>query len=284
MPPPRALPLVVALLSCPPLAAAQSPRAGGPAPGDDPGPRVTAELAATGNLARGLIDRDLISARGAISAWSGPWGVYVQPYWLFGRLNTFGPAGKVTTDNEVYVRTGLFRTISGPVFGFLVDVYDHSLRRQIDHRNLLGAGVGASVLQRPGISLLISLGVAGEIAAYRHKLLDDGSATGLPIGNTRTIARSSLRVYGRYKLADSPLSVTHDLIVVPAIGDPTNDYRILFYGALDLPVGGGFSARMQIDATREGLIAPGTKQDDVAITFGLAFKNEWRPSAADAGR
>jgi len=267
---------IILFLAVPSLAAAQSPRAGGPAPGDDPASRITAELGASGNFARGLIDRDLISARGVVSAWDGPWGVYIQPYWLYGRVNTFGPAGKITTDNEVYLRTGVFRTITGPAFVYAVNAYDHSLRRQIDHRDLFGGGGGVNILQDPGVSLLASVGVLGEIAAYQHKLLDDGTATGLAIGNTRTVARCSLRVYGRYKVGDGHVALIHDIYIIPAIADPTNDYRMMFYGAIDVPVVAGFSARLQIDATREGLIAVGTKHDDVAMTVGIAFKNDWK--------
>jgi uncharacterized protein DUF481 len=265
--------VVALVLATSTTALAQSPRAGGPAPGDDPASRLAIDLGATGQLARGLIDRDLISARGVITAWDGPWGAFVQPYWLFGRVNTFGPLGKITTDNEIYVRTGIFRQIVGPTFAFVVNVYDHSLRRQIDNRDLFGSGVGANIVQSPGTSLLASLGLIGEVAAFKHKVFDDGTM----IGNTRDVARLSLRVYGRYKLADGHISLTHDIYLIPSVTDPTNDYRMLFYGAVDIPIIGGFSARAQVDATREGLIMAGTKHDDIAITFGLAFKNEWRP-------
>jgi hypothetical protein len=118
--------------------------------------------------------------------------------------------------------------------------------------------------------------VLGEVAAYQHKLLDDGSATGLMIGNTRTVARFSLRIYGRYKVADGHISLIHDIYIIPSFHDPTGDYRLMFYGAIDVPVVYGFSARMQVDATREGYIAVGTKQNDIAMTFGIAFKNEWK--------
>lgn len=39
----------------------------------------------------------------------------------------------------------------------------------------------------------------------------------------------------------------------------------------------GFSVRVQADATREGqdIIVMNTKQNDLAVTFGLAYKAEW---------
>src|SRR5262245_1310493 len=110
--------VATAWLAAPPLAAAQSPRAGGPAPGDDPSSRIAAELGVTGNLARGFVDRDLVAARGIVQAWDGPWGLYFQPYFLYGRVGT--PAGKITTDHEYYVRTGLFRSISSSVYLYAV--------------------------------------------------------------------------------------------------------------------------------------------------------------------
>ena len=131
---------------------AQSPRAGGPSPSDEPGSRIAAELALTGNLARGLVDRELISTRGIFQVWKGPLGFYI---------------------------------------------------------------------------------------------------------------------------AGGKLALVHDLIVIPAFAHPITDYRILFYGAIDAPIAKGFSVRVQADATREGKIVAGTKHDDLVVTFGLAYRNEW---------
>ncbi len=258
---------------------AQSPRAGGPAPGDDPTARIAVEGALTGNIARGFVDRELIAARGILQAWSGPWGFYMQPYWLFGRIGT--PMGKLTTDNEIYVRSGLFRSLSGPVFAYGVSVYDRSVRRQIEHRNLAGGGVGAQLWHCKGSSLLSSVGVLYEVTDYGGKanvrpMLENGALADGVTG----LARWSVRIYGRYKLAGGKLNILHDLIVVPSFDHPTDDYRILFYGAIDAPIAKGFSARISADATREGLIVQGTKHDDLAITFGVAYKNEWPPRPA----
>jgi hypothetical protein len=257
-------------------ARAQSPRAGGPAPGDDPNARVALEGAITGSLARGFVDRELISARGILQAWSGPWGLYIQPYWLFGRVGT--PMGKLTTDNEVYVRTGLFRTLTGPLFAYGVTVYDRSVRRQIEHRNLAGGGLGAQLWHCRGSSLLTSVGVLHEVADFGGKattrpMFEDGRIS----DGLRNTARWSIRLYGRYKLGDGKLNLIHDLIVIPSFRDPGDDYRILMYGAIDAPIAKGFSARISADATREGLIVAGTKHDDLAVTFGVSYRNEWPP-------
>jgi hypothetical protein len=251
-------------------ARAQSPRAGGPAPGDDPTSRLGADLAITGNLARGFVDRELIAARGVVQAWQGGWGLYVQPYWLYGRVAT--PAGKLTTDNELYLRIGLFRTISDPFFVYAVNALDHSLRRKIDHRDLLGAGAGVNIRVTKGTSLLTSVGVLGEYANYGGAMFEEHPER---TSSTRTTMRASLRVYGRYKIAGGKLSFTHDVYLIPSVTEPTEDYRIMLYGALDAPIAKGFGLRAQADATREGVIVVGTKHDDLQVTFGITYKNEW---------
>src|SRR5689334_12329046 len=54
-------------------AQAQSPRAGGPAPGDSAGEtRIGAEANLAGNIARGFVDRELVAARGILQGWTGP--------------------------------------------------------------------------------------------------------------------------------------------------------------------------------------------------------------------
>jgi hypothetical protein len=266
--------MVIVTLSMARVAHAQSPRAGGPAPGDDPKSRVAAELGITGNLARGFVDRELVSVRGIVQAWDGPWGFYIQPYWMYGRVGT--PMGKLVTDNEVYVRTGVFRTLSGPLFAYGVNAYDRSRRRKIEHRDLIGGGAGVSLVQRAGTSLLTSAGVLGEFANVTDgdvdsPMLSDGTrARGI-----RETLRWSIRLYGRYKIAGGKLALVHDLIVIPSFTAPTDDYRILFYAAIDAPIAKGFSARVQADATREGVIVEGTKQDDLVVTFGLSYRAEW---------
>jgi hypothetical protein len=265
--------IIVGWLAAPSPAAAQSPRAGGPAPGDDPSSRIAAELGVTGNLARGFVNRDLIAARGILQAWSGPWGVYLQPYWLYGRVGTppGSPVPKLTTDNEYYLRSGLFRSLPHSLFAYAVDALDRSLRRKISSRNLAGGGLGFNPVSRKGIALSVSAGVLGEVAHYYDDTAFDGDAT----DGFYTTLRFSGRIYGRYRLGQGKLSLIHDLILVPAFRDPTGDYRLLMYGAIDAPIAKGFSARVQADATREGRIITGTKRNDLVVTFGVSYRNEW---------
>lgn len=255
---------------------AQSPRAGGPVPGDSRDEsRVGVEANITGNLARGFVDRDLIAARGIMQGWRGPWGLYIQPYWLYGRVGT--PMGKITTDNEIYVRMGLFREIrETPLFVYGVSVFDRSLRRKIDYRNLTGAGGGVNLLQRAGMSLHASVGILGQVTSYKDRTLENPDGPGTIEADKReTSLRWSVRIYGRYRIGEGKLSLSHDLIVIPSFTDPRDDYRVLFFGSIDAPIAKGFSVRAQADATYESPIVVGTKHGDLAITFGLAYKNEW---------
>lgn len=261
-------------------ASAQSPRAGGPSPAGEQPTRAAAEIAVGGNLARGFVDREMVTARAIFEVSSGAWGLYTQPYWLYGRIGT--PMGKITTDNEVYERTGLFRTLAGPWFAYAVNAYDRSLRRKIAHRDLLGAGAGVRLWQCGPSSLLTSVGALYEIADYKDggndsPMLQDGSIA----RGVREVGRWSVRLYGRYKLAGGRLNITHDVILIPAFKNPGEDYRVLVFGAIEAPIAKGFSVRIQADATREGtgIIVAGTKQDDLAVSFGLAYKAEWSRKA-----
>lgn len=273
--------LLVLSLAAP--ARAQSPRAGGPAIGEDPTPRLAVDLSLGGNLARGFVDREMVAARGIVEASWGPWAVYTQPYWLFGRVHPpMGPT--LTTDNEIYNRTGLFRRISGPWFAYAVNAYDRSVRRQIDHRDLLGGGVGVRVWRCGKSSLLTSVGTLYEVASFTRtpeRVDADDEPLGTSSGIERT-SRFSVRIYGRYNLAGGKLNLTHDLIVIPSYRDPTRDYRVLAFGAIMAPIAKGFSFVVQADATQEGVIVAGTKHGDLAVTFGVSYKNEWRQSAPPA--
>jgi hypothetical protein len=237
--------------------------------------RVGVDANIAGNLARGFVDRDLVAARGIVQGWTGPWGLYVQPYWLYGRVGT--PMGKLTTDNEIYVRTGLFRKLrETPFFVYGVSVFDRSLRRKIDYRDLTGGGAGRNLIEGEAASLHTSVGVLGEVTSFRDRTLDDPDGGTFEADKRRKTLRWSVRLYGKYRLGEGKLALMHDLIVIPSFTDPRDDYRVLFFGAIDAPIAKGFSVRAQADATYEGLIVTGTKHGDLAVTFGVAYKNEWR--------
>ena len=259
-------------------ARAQSPRAGAPTPGDEGGSRVAVDLGVTGNLSRGLVYRDLVTSRAVLQSWDGPWGVYIQPYWLYSRIGT--AMGRVTADNDIYLRGGAFRNLTRSVFAFAVNVYDHSLRRKVDHRDLFGAGVGVNLVQRKPVLLLTSAGVLGEITDFGGNRLVIGDELQVEPTETRTVARGALRLHGRYKLGDGKLAVVHDVVVMPSFTRPVDDYRVLFSGSIDAPIVKGFSARAQIDATSDRVIVEGTKHNALVISFGVSYRGEWQRKPA----
>jgi hypothetical protein len=273
----RSLCLAILLLALGSSAHAQSPRAGAPAPGDGGGSRVAVDVGVTGNLSRGLVYRDLVTNRGVLQLWEGPWGFYLQPYWLYSRIGT--AAGRVTADNDIYVRAGVFRNLTRSAFAFAVNVYDHSLRRRVAHRDLFGGGVGMNFVERKPVTFAASIGVLGEVADYDGSplLIEDG-APAEPT-ESRTVLRGAFRIHGKYRLGGGRLAVIHDLIVTPALRDPTYDYRVALSGSIDAPIAKGVSARAQIDATREGVIVEGTKRNALVISFGVSYRGEWRREA-----
>jgi hypothetical protein len=265
------LPFALALAS---PARAQSPRAGAPTPGDGEGSRLSVDVGSTGNLSRGLVYRDLLTNRAVLQAWTGPWGLYVQPYWLYSRIGT-ATGGRITADNDIYVRTGGFRNLTPSVFAFAVNVYDHSLRRKVAHRELFGGGAGVNVIAGKPVALAVSAAVLGELTDFDADTLRIDDAP-VAITGTRSVLRGAARLHGRYRLADDRLVLVHDLIVLPALRDPTSDYRVLFSGSLDAPIVKGFAARAQADATHDEVIVDGTKRDALVITFGVAYRAEWQ--------
>jgi hypothetical protein len=266
-------------------ASAQAPRAGAPIPGETAGSRVALDLGITGNLSRGLVYRDLITSRGVLQLWNGPWGIYLQPYWLYSRIG--GAAGKVTADNDIYVRLGSFHNLTPSLFVTAVNVYDHSLRRRVTHRDLFGAGAGFNLIRHTSVVVATTAAVLGEVTDFERcpgclpggvdgeRLLIDGEP-GPSVTELRKVARWGARLHCRYKLAGDRLSLVHDLIVLPSFRDPVDDYRFNFSATIDAPLAKGFSARAQVEGTHDEVIVEGTKRDALVITFGVSYRNEWR--------
>jgi uncharacterized protein DUF481 len=272
----RTLLAAVLLLALGSHARAQSPRAGAPTPGDGEGSRAAVDIGTTGNLSRGLVYRDLVTNRAVLQLWDGPWGFYVQPYWLYSRIGT--AMGRVTADNDIYVRTGGFRNLTPSVFAFAVNVYDHSLRRRVAHRDLFGGGAGVNLVQQKPVTFAVAAGVLGEVTDFKDgSLLIHGDP--VPTTEARTVVRWAVRLHGRYRIADGRLAIVHDLIAMPAFREPVDDYRILFSGSLDAPIAKGFSARAQVDATHDEVIIEGTKRNALVLTFGVAYRGEWQHRA-----
>jgi hypothetical protein len=274
---------LVALVGAAAPARAQAGRAGAPTPGEEPGDRVAIDAGITGNLSRGLVYRDLVSARGVVQLWRGPWGAYLQPYWLYSRIGT--AAGRVTADDDRYLRTGAFRALSPRWFAFAVGVYDRNLRRRVDHRGLVGAGAGVDLVRAPGALLAASAGVLGEWTAFAgdQPLID--AEPGATAGPARATARWAVRAHGRYQLAGGRLALSHDLLVLPSWGAPRRDHRATATAALDAPIAAGLAARVQLDATRDTVIVEGTRRNAALLTFGVSYRGTWRrpPPAAPPG-
>jgi hypothetical protein len=254
-------------LAVPTASAQTGPRTGGPAPGDVQGTKAIVDLSLTGNLARGISDRDLVIMRGGLQFWSGPWGVFVQPYYLYGDVK-LGAMPRVKTDDERYLRTLVYRTLVKPLFTYGVVALDHSLRRKIDRRALAGGGFGATIVNRPDLTFLTAVGLLYEHGEYAENQVQDEVFPAFD----RNVVRTSLRLYGRYKLPH--VNLIHDIYFIPNVRD-LHDMRAMFSGVVDVPVAKGFSGRVAVDATHEGEIVEGTKENDIAITFGVAYKNDW---------
>lgn len=267
---------VVALRGAPYAHAQTGPRTGGPAPGDITGTKLLADLSVAANLARGVSDRDLVVTRGSLTFWSGAWGLFVQPYYLYGDVK-LGANPRTKTDDERYLRTLVFYTFNRPLFAFGVAAIDASLRRRIGDRLLTGGGFGATPVNRPGMTVLGSVGLLYEDAHFDASTLPDKSV--VP-PRDRTVARTSLRLYGRYRLGGG-IHLIHDVYLAPNVRK-LEDVRAMGSLFLELPVVGGLAARVAIDATRETVIVPGTKEDDIAITFGATYRHDWALPTARA--
>lgn len=178
------------------------------------------------------------------------------------------------------------------MFVTAVNVYDHSLRRRVAHRDLFGGGAGVNLVQREAVLVTTSGAVLGEVTDFDGERLVIGGEPGPAIAGTRTVVRGAVRLHGRYRLAGGRLSLVHDLIVMPSFRDPADDYRVNFSATLDAPIAKGFSARAQAEGTRDNVIVEGTKRDAVVITFGVSYRAEWQrappeppaPAPAPAGR
>src|SRR5688572_11160315 len=194
----RIIGALVVLGLCATAHAQTGPRTGGPAPGDFQGTRAAVDLGLTGNLARGVADRNLIILRGGLNFWTGKIGVFVQPYYLFGDVK-LGANPRVKTDDERYLRTLLYYTVHDPIFVYGVVAADHSLRRKIDRRVLGGGGAGVTAVNRPGLTFLTAVGLLYEYGEYAGNTLPD--MTMVPPSDRRVV-RTSLRLYGRYRLID----------------------------------------------------------------------------------
>jgi hypothetical protein len=248
------------------------PRVGGPAPGDDAERALATDVALTANLARGLIDRDLVSLRGSITLLWGSWACFAQAYYLYGDVKLSDTIPRTKTDDERYGRATVARTFAKPIFVLGFTALDHSLRRRIDRRLVVGAGAGATLVHSDLVTFSTSLGVQSEHSDYGSNTLTD--MTIVP-PSTVHVTRTSLRLYGSYRLAGRHLTLFHDIYIMPNVRNVA-DLRMRASGVVELPLAAGFAARAQIDASYEEHIVPGTQHDDLAITFGASYRGDWK--------
>lgn len=220
-----------------------------------------------GNLALGVVDRFLVTARGDALVTTPIWGLYVEPRWTYAEVND------VKTDSEYYLRAVGFFHPRDRLYGFAVGLLERSYRRRYEVRATGGAGVGSNLVRGDVLQLLVAQGLAYETTDfYVADLIGDPEATSTWRGVVRPVTRAS----GRLRLTARG-GLFFDAYFKPAIDD-LGDYRILGKASFELALGsaGGhqLAARALLDYTRETVRVVGTSEDELTLTFGVGVRRE----------
>ncbi len=199
-------------------------------------------------------------------------GVHDRFEWAAENSYRFGQNSGRVIENDLLSRHYLRGLPSHRVYPFALASAERNLRRSIDVRAQVGAGMAGWLLDGPGGWVRASLAVVGEHTRYGQERFNLGRYDG--DDRVRQI-RALGRLGGRHRLADGRLEVRHDHRVMVSAVDPAN---VALHSLLVLraPLVGPLSLRGEVDTTYESLVVAGanpfggpTRTYDWVVTVGI---------------
>jgi hypothetical protein len=184
-------------------------------------------------------------------------------------------------DGEPYVRAGddlfagtfPFRYLTPRVYVSGVARYDKSQQLGLDHRGLVGGGVGFAPVRRTDALFRAGLGVYGEHARFAG---DDFLVDVQHTDGVRTLPRVGVTSNGWFSVADTPIGFRYQTGLWLNPLDP-QDLRMTLDASMDVKIVGPMSLRVSFIGRYETVTLQGVAPFDIRGGAGLAFKGRVFP-------
>jgi hypothetical protein len=215
---------------------------------------VRYRLIGDGNFTRGNVNRSLMVLRAEL-LFSGPViSINSNPRFTYGKQNGI----VAERDSYLDLFVDVFKKRKTYVFG--IGILETSNLRQIDLRQMAGAGIGFRVLHSSRNDLSLTNAVLYESTDFRERA-------------TVTTARNSFRVKGKHSFLQDKLRFNHITFIQPAINDLSNlRWNTLF--SFELPLNKWVTLRTSFENSFESVVEPTRKKNDSRITFGISVGNK----------
>jgi hypothetical protein len=151
-----------------------------------------------------------------------------------------------------------------PVYGLLFTIGERSNLRAIGHRWLVGLGVGYHYGHQPGQGQRFKCSVSNALIREVTNFVEDEDIA---------VFRNSTRLLLDYNFFSGRLQFHHSTFFQPAL----DQRNVRWSNSLDVraPLNKVLALQLNVFSSYESLVAPGRRNYDHRITFGLQVSN-WR--------
>ncbi|TAF63446.1 MAG: DUF481 domain-containing protein [Cytophagales bacterium] len=208
----------------------------------------------SGSVSTGNVNRLLIDNRLTMSYTDSKWiDVGLSPYYRYGEIDS------LLLENELGADLAFSTPANSRVYALGFGSAETSNLRKIDYRVLGGLGAGWRIIRNDVASVSITNAFIYEETNF-YELADIYTF------------RNSTRLKGKYNIIKDKIIFSHLFFYQPSIQD-NNNYRWEISAGLEIFITKRISLLLQYRDTYESIVAEGTKNRDVAFTYGLSIAN-----------
>ncbi len=225
--------------------------------------KVQYRLSASGNIAKGNIDRVILNSEAS--------GAFVNDKWGISSRNTFFyfENREVKADADFLSRNFIYVTPKRRLYPYLMFWQESNFRRKIEGRYQAGFGGSYSLLQNDGSRMKLSLSLTHEETRFVRGKFEGNTDT---TSNRVRLNRLTLRLVGTHTFKSSNAKVSYEIWEQTAL---RSRLEPRFYGELnlDIPIIKHLSFRTTLLYAYEDRVYERVKEQDLTILFGITFSH-----------
>lgn len=226
--------------------------------------KLRADLSITGFLQSGNVDTWIFRAKSEVS-----FETFRNTVFKTKNSYVYQAFDKDKADEDILSLNFLEFNPTRKIYPFVLGFFSTNFRREIDYRYLVGAGATFKILNKENYELKASTSLEYENTDFNLSTFNEPQYNGSESINTY---RSTLWIYGKYKLFKNKLVLSHESYVQPSLEEIDN-YRWRADLSLEVPVWKYLDFKVNYVYVIESIVVAGQSRVDEFLTFGFTIKN-----------
>jgi Protein of unknown function, DUF481 len=188
--------------------------------------------------------------------------------WVFKtQNNSLYQSFAAKADNDLFSRNYIYYKPKKKIYPYAIAYISTNFRRKIDSRYFAGAGATWQIINQEKHILKLSANAVFERTNF------NGNSYNFPEFNGKdesSVWRGTFFLSGFHTFLEKHIRLYYDAFWQPAF-ENSKDYRFEYEIGMDFPVWKSLSFNCLYNYKHENVVVQKIKQDDIILTFGLAY-------------